>query len=629
MARHGKVKARVKRGPKMAKPPPPQFTMQQEALNTETHTRLWSNNNLRHKTVKFVSAGELKRSETEVKVELEDAGRVDREEDAQRDPDPEAAKPEIEAPSNPFEGLQTGTFFFDSTGQQSIDTGLPNPTPRLDLSDPDDSSEDEVVFMGRKNNQKPTVIETDMKELQGILRPASEDHLAHVTLEIDTPTHSNASPQPTQGPAIPDERHSRGPYEEENDHLADYIANMDRHYHTDGDGDSYVHIETEGGIDVGHAVADSGSSDSSIAGPDFDRAHACTEITDEAQVQSSIDGPVLSKMYLDTEPEPAVSSDDDLAGLDSDDSDDYDDSDLDTKEGDIDTELLEELAIRYSTQRTKGSRPGNHGFASASAFADALEADPYYGFDIMDFNRPSLQKKSKGKPPPALDLMLSDSDLEFSLHEAWQTDRKKKTAKKKEREELRSQGLLGRASGDADLKVKYSKGMNLEELITEMRNFLLSSKTSLSLPPMTKNHRKTIHELANTLSLKSQSRGNGMARFPILVKTSRTPTYTRKTISRVDNLLSGRKFNRRIFHSWGPEGSKPTKSKRGAVGGAVSYMEGDVVGASAPEIGAENRGRAMLEKMGWSSGTALGASNNKGILQPVAQVVKNSRAGLG
>lgn len=58
-------------------------------------------------------------------------------------------------------------------------------------------------------------------------------------------------------------------------------------------------------------------------------------------------------------------------------------------------------------------------------------------------------------------------------------------------------------------------------------------------------------------------------------------------------------------------------------------MEGDVVGASAPEIGVGNRGRAMLEKMGWSTGTALGASNNKGILQPVAHVVKNSRTGLG
>lgn len=186
---------------------------------------------------------------------------------------------------------------------------------------------------------------------------------------------------------------------------------------------------------------------------------------------SNMKGPVLSRMYLDTEPEAAVSSDDDLAELDS------GDSDLDMEEEDIDTELLEELAIRYSTQRTNGSRSGNHGFASATAFADALEADPYYGLDIMDFNRPSLQKKGKGKKAPALDLMLSDSDLEFNLQEAWQTDRKKKKAKKKEREELRSQGLLGRDSGDADLKVKYSKGMNLEELITEMRNFLLSSKT--------------------------------------------------------------------------------------------------------------------------------------------------------
>jgi hypothetical protein len=38
----------------------------------------------------------------------------------------------------------------------------------------------------------------------------------------------------------------------------------------------------------------------------------------------------------------------------------------------------------------------------------------------------------------------------------------------------------------------------------------------------------------------------------------------------------------------------------------VSYLEGEVVSGSAPEIGAGSKGRAMLEKMGWSSGTALG-----------------------
>lgn len=149
---------------------------------------------------------------------------------------------------------------------------------------------------------------------------------------------------------------------------------------------------------------------------------------------------------------------------------------------------------------------------------------------------------------------------------------------------------------------------------------------------MTKNRRKTIHELANKVNLKSQSRGNGMDRFPVLIKTARTSQYTRKTISQVDNLFGGRKFSRRLFQSWSSDTSKPSKPKRAGGGGVtagVTYTDGEVVGASAPEIGAGNRGRAMLEKMGWSSGTALGASNNKGILQPVTHVVKNSRAGLG
>lgn len=62
---------------------------------------------------------------------------------------------------------------------------------------------------------------------------------------------------------------------------------------------------------------------------------------------------------------------------------------------------------------------------------------------------------------------------------------------------------------------------------------------------------------------------------------------------------------------------------------AVSYRDGEVVGHMAPELGIENKGRAMLEKMGWSTGTALGALNNKGIMQPVVHVVKTTKAGLG
>lgn len=200
---------------------------------------------------------------------------------------------------------------------------------------------------------------------------------------------------------------------------------------------------------------------------------------------SNADDPVLSRMRIDTELDQVSDSSDDN-DEDEDEDEDDDDVDLDSTDEfyvesddeDPDTELLEDLAINYLADRKKGGRSGKVPFASATAFADALEVDPYYGLDMMDFNRPSLQKKGKGKKPPALDMMFSDSDLEAHLHEVWQTDRKKKKARKQEREELRAQGLLGRSTGEAaDLKVKYSKGMNLEELITELRSFLLSSNT--------------------------------------------------------------------------------------------------------------------------------------------------------
>lgn len=258
--------------------------MQQEALNTETHTRLWSNSNLRHKAVKFVSAGDLKRSE------FEDASPDDRREPSQTEAGPEATKPEIEEPWVTTDDIPAGTFFFDSTGQQTIDTGLPNPTPRSEPSDSDDSSEDEVVFMGRKNNQKPIVIETDHNELQGILRTVTENHLTPVDLELNTPTHSDVLPEHSQNITPPGMRQRRGSPEEENDPLADYIANMDRHYHTEEGSDSYVHIEAGGGIGVRHAPADPGSLSSSILEPEAELARARAEENDEAQVQSSIDG---------------------------------------------------------------------------------------------------------------------------------------------------------------------------------------------------------------------------------------------------------------------------------------------------------------------------------------------------
>ncbi|EGE80251.2 R3H and G-patch domain-containing protein [Blastomyces dermatitidis ATCC 18188] len=284
----------------------------------------------------------------------------------------------------------------------------------------------------------------------------------------------------------------------------------------------------------------------------------------------------------------------------------------------------------YKSTQPKKRRNRNGNFPSASAFADALDQDPYGGFDVMDFDRPSLRKKPKGRRHAHQnDFDLSDSDMAYELQVSWENDRNKKKARKQEREELRAQGLLDTKPGKVNMKAKYTEGMSIDDVKLEIRAFLASSSQSLSLPPMDKRNRKLVHEIANILSLKSLSRGSGTSRFPILTKTSRTPSLEgQAAVHQVDRVFSSSRFMRRMDKSQ-RGGPKPVAKSRGGGVKGTSYMDGDVVGASAPEIGAENKGRAMLEKMGWSSGTALGAANNKGILHPVVHVVKNSKAGLG
>lgn len=153
---------------------------------------------------------------------------------------------------------------------------------------------------------------------------------------------------------------------------------------------------------------------------------------------------------------------------------------------------------------------------------------------------------------------------------------------------------------------------------------------SLALPPMANNERRMIHEVAHVLRLKSKSSGQGQARFPVLFKSNRSGDFDAAAIRQIDSLFSSRRFFPRkdVRGQRRSAGLRPRGRNAGNTSGAA-YRDGEVVGAAAPEIGEENRGRAMLEKMGWSKGTALGASNNKGMLQPVVHTVKISKAGLG
>lgn len=145
---------------------------------------------------------------------------------------------------------------------------------------------------------------------------------------------------------------------------------------------------------------------------------------------------------------------------------------------------------------------------------------------------------------------------------------------------------------------------------------------------MDKHSRKVLHELAQKFKVKSVSTGSGNQRRPTLTRTKYTVKYVEAQFEMHTSRVERKHFPRLDLKGKG-KASSTTKIRRGAGTAAVTYMEGEVVGASAKELGQENKGRNMLEKMGWSMGMALGSIENKGILQPVAQVVKRSKAGLG
>jgi hypothetical protein len=132
-----------------------------------------------------------------------------------------------------------------------------------------------------------------------------------------------------------------------------------------------------------------------------------------------------------------------------------------------------------------------------------------------------------------------------------------------------------------------------------------------------------LHEMAAGVRLKSKSIGKGNTRRPVLYRTKATPAFN---FAHFDAVTS--KLGRRFGGLRSKSGVKRPSSGTGGVA-QTGYRDGEVVGSGLPELSAENRGRAMLEKMGWSSGMALGSTSNKGILQPVSQVVKRSKAGLG
>lgn len=144
--------------------------------------------------------------------------------------------------------------------------------------------------------------------------------------------------------------------------------------------------------------------------------------------------------------------------------------------GDVDMGFL---PARLSRRKPRISKKDGTPRNSKGEYPSAtLTADAYDGFDVMDFERPSISVKKRTKKNKKPQFDISDSELERSLEDAWDLDRMKKSQKKKEREELRSQGLLGKNGGKADMKQKYNEGMGIDSVKEELKQFLQGSNTT-------------------------------------------------------------------------------------------------------------------------------------------------------
>lgn len=500
-------------------------------------------------------------------------------------------------------------FIIDTIGEKTISQSRQTPEVELreSCSSPDNSSADEVIlFRGRKliaeishRTSLPTVTSTRSQR------------------SIDSFCPPPKMPQPPTSKKkklrLEKTEQGRGPLDNE-DVLLDYICNIREN---DELGDLYRQSEH-----IGHDLGGSDEEYCFGSSQSGDETHGGSCVAGQVGRQHSIkNGSVtdLFHTYHDQENE-------------------NDDLNNSADEQDI-----------LATSVAKSNDPSDWNALKTKSDMSQEQVE----FDVMDWNRPSVQRVQRNKKARAKFISFSDcdSDLERQLQVAWKNDRHRKKERKQQREELRALGLLQKTAAH-DLRLNYPFGMTIKQVADELRLFLQQEKemyvafsndllvvlvqmqanpvnnASITFPPMDLHARKIVHELADTFNIKSKSVGKAEQRRPSLYRTVRTTPYSQAIFDRAVGQVH-RKFLPRADTKGKGKPSSRMQNRLGASITATSYQEGEIVGAAAPELGIGNRGRTMLEKMGWSCGTALGAEDNKGILQPVSLAMKRSKAGLG
>lgn len=449
-----------------------------DTLKNTNKNRTWSDKagNLRSNPVRFVDAGliePLKELDeglcaNNTSAGVEQNGAIG---EPSTTPPTQQQGP-TEQPSQP--PAEDSLFFLDVTGDQSLSQRKSEPVhiPRPDTPKSDsDSGDDVVLFTGRK------VVRSDER------RPAATDDITIQVQQVEMDMQQISLKAPTKPaprdpspPSIPSWQ-LRG-HNDEDAIVADYINNMaeddedddednkyDKKPETTTSGraryQSFIHRSLGGSHDEfdmgGDPDSDDVSSDEEESGSDSPEANGDDGLGLDGA--SDMDDETLARLLAKQEE----------LGLDG------EELVLFSADGYAGTRPA---ASRTSTPRQgdsavkkgKGKGKGRQPIPSASAVADVFDE-----LDLMDWGRhnpPRKPKSKRGQP----NFNVSDSELEATLEAVWQKDRLRKKERKKQREELRVQGLLGKHADPNDPRVKYPTHMTMDQIKEEMRAFLIGTE---------------------------------------------------------------------------------------------------------------------------------------------------------
>lgn len=160
----------------------------------------------------------------------------------------------------------------------------------------------------------------------------------------------------------------------------------------------------------------------------------------------------------------------------SDEEDDDDDSSDDTDDSSMLDDIISQIRHGSSLKELEAH------WANDDMSLDLFEGEREVDFEIVDMQQdgPLKKKNKKRKGKRQMDFGLSDSDLELQIENAWEKDRDRKAAKKREREKLRADGLLGKNKKTLDRRGKDKSGVGIEGLKVELKAFLQSQSDRYS-----------------------------------------------------------------------------------------------------------------------------------------------------